>query len=126
MSINKAIVAGNVCRDVDERATGTGVPVMEFGIAVNEYRKSSATGETEEYANFIDCTMFGERAGKLAKVVKKGMKVVVIGRLHQDRWEDRESGKSRSKVQIIVDDIELMQKRKADDEAQLYDADIPF
>ena len=62
MSINRVIISGNLTRDPELRSTASGLPVLGFGVAVNDRRKNQQTGEWEDYPNFIDCTMFGARA----------------------------------------------------------------
>ena len=59
MSINRVIISGNLTRDPELRSTAGGLPVLGFGVAVNDRRKNQQTGEWEDYPNFIDCTMFG-------------------------------------------------------------------
>ena len=61
MSINRVIISGNLTRDPELRSTASGLPVLGFGVAVNDRRKNQQTGEWEDYPNFIDCTMFGDR-----------------------------------------------------------------
>ena len=111
MSINRAIVSGNLTRDPELRATPGGTQVLGFGIAVNDRRRNQQTGEWEDYPNFIDCTMFGNRAEALSRILRKGMKVVVEGKLRYSAWEDRDGGK-RSKLEVIVDEIEFMSSRQ--------------
>ena len=62
MSINRVIISGNLTRDPELRSTAGGLPVLGFGVAVNDRRKNQQTGEWEDYPNFIDCTMFGAAA----------------------------------------------------------------
>ena len=107
MSINRVIVSGNLTRDPEVRTTASGNPVMGFGIAVNDRRKNSQTGEWEEYPNFIDCTMFGARAQSVSRFLSKGSKVAIEGKLRWSQWETNE-GQKRSKIEIIVDEIEFM------------------
>ena len=45
MSINRVMVSGNLTRDPELRQTAGGMPVLSFGIAVNDRRKNSSTGE---------------------------------------------------------------------------------
>lgn len=127
--INKSVISGNLCRDPELRSTANGLSVMSFVVAVNEKKKTSEGWE--EYANYIDCVIFGTRAEKLADILKKGMKLCVIGRLHQDRWEDKGTGGSRSKILIYVDEVELMSKSSRTEQAtvsdsSLFDEDLPF
>lgn len=107
MSINRVIVSGNLTRDPEVRTTASGNPVIGFGIAVNDRRKNSQTGEWEDYPNFIDCTMFGARAQSVSRFLSKGSKVAIEGKLRWSQWETNE-GQKRSKIEIIVDEIEFM------------------
>lgn len=107
MSINRVIVSGNLTREPEVRTTASGNPVMGFGIAVNDRRKNSQTGEWEDYPNFNDCTMFGARAQSVSRFLSKGSKVAIEGKLRWSQWETNE-GQKRSKIEIIVDEIEFM------------------
>lgn len=148
MSINSVVISGNLTRDPELKATQGGTPVLTFGVAVNERKKDSA-GNWTDYPNFVDCVMYGTRAEKLAPYLAKGAKVAAAGRLHYSSWE--KDGQRRSKLEIIVDDIEFMTRSKAENGTQtaqagnyptytasapnsrptapqidLYDTDIPF
>lgn len=108
MSINRAIVSGNLTSDPELRATTGGTQVLGFGIAVNDRRRNQQTGEWEDYPNFIDCTMFGNRAEALSRILRKGMKVAIEGKLRYSSWEDKNGGGRRSKVEIVPDEVVLM------------------
>lgn len=122
MTINRVVLSGNLTRDPEVRSTGSGTEVMEFGIAVNEGRKNKVTGEWDNYANFVDCSMFGQRVIKLSGMMHKGDKVCVEGRIRYSTWE--KDGVKRSKLSVIVDEVEFMQK-KSEPMEDYYD-DIPF
>lgn len=132
MSINKAIISGYLTRDPELRSTAGGMPVLGFGVAVNDRRKNQQTGEWEDYPNFIDCTMFGKRAESVSRYIAKGSKVAIEGKLHWSQWE--RDGQKRSKIEVIVDEIELMAKSGSPDSSapvvdassSVYDEDIPF
>ena len=111
MSINRVIISGNLTRDPELRKTAGGLPVLGFGMAVNDRRKNQATGEWEDYPNFIDCTIFGSRAEGVAKYLAKGAKVAVEGKLRWSTWE--KDGAKRSKIEVIVDELEFMSKTEA-------------
>lgn len=110
MAINKATITGNITRDPELRQTQGGTSVLTIGVAVNDRRKNQQTGEWEDYPNYIDCTIFGNRATGVAPHLQKGMKVAIEGKLNQSRWQ-AEDGTNRSKIGIIVDEIEFMAKR---------------
>lgn len=152
MSINRVIITGNLTRDPDLRSTASGMPVLGFGVAVNDRRKNQQTGEWEDYANFIDCTMFGARAEAVSKYLSKGSKIALEGKLRWSQWE--RDGQKRSKIEVIVDEIEFLSlsQRNSDQvsdntsqaqniessqtsmpgmpepvvDASVYDSDIPF
>jgi single-strand DNA-binding protein len=110
MSINRVMISGNLTRDPELRATAGGTSVLNFGVAVNDRRKNQQTGEWEEYANFINCVMFGKRADALAQYLTKGLKVAIEGKLSYSQWESQQ-GEKRSKVEVLVDEIEFMSSR---------------
>lgn len=108
MSINRVVVSGNLTRDPELRVTPGGTQVLGFGVAVNDRRRNQQTGEWEDYPNFIDCTMFGNRAEALSRILRKGMKVAIEGKLRYSSWEDKNGSGRRSKVEIIPDEVVLM------------------
>lgn len=111
MAINKATITGNITRDPELRQTQGGTSVLTIGVAVNDRRKNQQTGEWEDYPNFIECTIFGNRATGVAPHLEKGMKVAIEGKLNQSRWQ-AEDGTNRSKIEIIVDEIEFMSRQQ--------------
>jgi len=132
MSINRVNITGNLTRDPELRASAGGTFVLSFSVAVNDRRKNPNTQQWENYPNFIDCTMFGKRAESVSKYLAKGSKVAIEGKLRWSQWE--QEGKKRSKIEIIVDEIEFMSKGESQtykqepivEESELYCSDIPF
>ena len=101
--------------------------VLEFSVAVNERRKNGQ-GEWDDYASFIECTMFGKRAEGVLPYLAKGTHVGVQGRIRQDRWE--KDGQTRSKVKVLVDEIDFSGSKRQEQQqpvqGSLYDDDCPF
>ena len=138
MSINRVIITGNLTRDPELRSTASGMPVLGFGVAVNDRRRNQQTGEWEDYPNFIDCTMFGARAESVSRFLSKGSKVAIEGKLRWSQWE--RDGQKRTKVEVVASEIELMSTRPSEEESyspepvsaevpattSIYDQDIPF
>ena len=108
MSINRVIISGNLTRDPELRATTGGTQVLSFGVAVNDRRRNPQTGEWEDYPNFVDCTMFGNRAEAVSRYLSKGSKVAIEGKLRYSSWE--RDGQKRSKLEVIVDEIEFLSR----------------
>lgn len=57
MSINRSVISGNLTRDSELRTTQSGMAVLSFSVAVNDRRKSPASGEWEDYPNYIDVSV---------------------------------------------------------------------
>lgn len=146
MSINKVLITGNLTRDPELRETPSGFQVLNFGVAVNDRKKNQSTGQWEDYANFVDCTMFGNRAASVSRFLGKGSKVAIEGKLRWSQWEAQD-GSKRSKLEVIVDEIEFMTSRDGGQQPQyqqqyqqqqyqqqpqyqpqadMYDDEIPF
>lgn len=109
MSINRVVISGNLTRDAELRQTASGMAVLGFSVAVNDRRKNTQTEQWEDYPNFIDCSMFGTRAEKIAQYLSKGTKVAIEGKLRWSQWE--RDGQKRSKIEVVVDEIEFMTSR---------------
>jgi single-strand DNA-binding protein len=141
--INRVTVLGNLTRDAELRETATGTSILKFGIAVNERVPNNNTGEWDDRPNYFDCVIFGKRAASLVQYLTKGQKVCVDGHLRWSSWDD--NGSRRSKIEIVINELEFCGGRKQADtdvaapavvteqtQAQpattptLYDEDIPF
>ena len=109
MSINRVVISGNLTRDAELRRTQSGMAILNIGVAVNDRRRNQQTGEWEDYANYIDCVLFGNRAESLSNILAKGMKVAIEGKLRWSQWE--RDGQKRSKIEVVVDDLEFMSQR---------------
>lgn len=108
MSINRVEISGNLTRDAELR--GAQGNVCALGVAVNDRRKNPQTDEWEDVPNFVDCILFGSRAEKLQPYLTKGSKVAIAGKLRYSTWEDQASGQQRSRLEVVVDDIEFMSR----------------
>ena len=83
--------------------------MLHLGVAVNDRRRNQQTGNWEDYPNFIDCVMFGTRAEAISRYLRKGTKVAIEGKLRYSSWE--RDGQKRSKIEVVVDEIEFMSSR---------------
>lgn len=110
MSINRVVISGNITRDAELRQTASGMAVLGLSVAVNDRRKNQQTEQWEDCPNYIDCSMFGTRAEKIAPYLSKGTKVAIAGKLRWSQWE--RDGQMRSKVEVIVDEIEFMSRQQ--------------
>ena len=110
MSINRVNISGNLTRDPELRATGSGMQILRFGVAVNDRARNQQTGEWEDRPNFVDCVVFGNRADALSRLLSKGSKVAIEGKLRYSSWETQD-GQRRSKLEVVVDEVEFLSSR---------------
>ena len=106
-SLNKVMLIGNLTRDPQLSYLPSQMPVVEFGMAVNDRRKQQ-DGSYADKANFIDLSIFGKRAEALQKYVKKGDPLFVEGKLDYQQWE--KDGQKRSRLKVIVQNFEFIGK----------------
>lgn len=138
--MNKAQYIGRLTKDPELRSTQSGKSVCSFSLAVPR----SYTGADEERkTDFIDCVAWRGIGETIAKYVKKGHKLAVCGRMESRKYEDR-NGNTRTVLECIVEDMDLLEpKRNADydededdyippvqahnaDPAPVDDDDLPF
>jgi single-strand DNA-binding protein len=100
---NNVSIAGNLVADPELRYTKGGSAISSLRIAVN--RRWSKDGEWEEETSFFDVTAWAQIAENCAESLTKGMRVVVTGRLEEQRWEDKETKEPRRKIVIIADEV---------------------
>lgn len=110
MAYNKVVLLGNLTRDPETRAAGAG-QVTSFSIAVNDTWVDK-NGSKQERTNFIDCECWGPRGETIAKYFTKGRQILVEGSLKQDTWEDKDTGKNRSKLVVSVNGFSFVNDGK--------------
>jgi len=100
-SINQVILLGRLTRDPEQRTTSTGKTIASFSIAVDR-------GGDSDAADFFDVTAW-EKLGELViQYLAKGRRVLVQGRLRQDSWDDKETGKKRSRIEVTATDVTFL------------------
>ena len=114
--INSVTLAGNLGKDAELKSSQSGKAILNFSVAVNERRKDQS-GNWSDYTNWISCVMFGNRAQAVAQYLTKGTKVSVQGKLHYSSWQGND-GKNRSKLEVMVDELEFMSRGNQQQPAQ--------
>lgn len=104
MSGNAVQLVGNITRDPELRFTPAGQPTASFGLAVNRRWQNRQSGEWEEATSFFDVVAWRDLAENASASLKRGARVIVVGRMEQRSWETQE-GEKRSKIEVIADEI---------------------
>lgn len=107
-SFNKVILLGNLTRDPELRYTAEGKAVAGFSLAVNEKYKSG--DQLKETVSYIDIVVWGVTAENCGKYLHKGDAALIEGKLRQRRWDDKETGAKRSKIEVVAQTVTFMPK----------------
>lgn len=110
-NLNKVMLIGNLTRDPEIKYTPKGTAIAAFGLAVNR-NYSTETGEKREEVTFVDLEAYGRVAEIIGEYCKKGRPLFVEGRLKLDTWDDKQSGQKRSKMKVVVENMQLLGGRE--------------
>jgi single-strand DNA-binding protein len=105
--LNKVFLIGNLTRDPELRVTPKGTAICQFGLAVNRQFKDES-GQTRDETTFVDIEAWGKQGELVSKYLTKGSPAMVEGRLKLDQWEDKTSGQKRSKLKIVLDNVQFL------------------
>ncbi len=100
-SINQVILMGRLTRDPESRNTTTGKLIVSFGIAVDRLGQ-------DDGADFFNVTAWEKLGELVVKYLGKGSRVLVQGRLRQDTWDDKETGKKQSRIDVTASDVTFL------------------
>jgi len=104
--MNKVIMIGRLCADVETRTTNSGKTVASYRLAVD--RRFKQEGQPE--ADFFNCVAWGSNGDFASKYLSKGTKIAIEGRLQSRSYDDKD-GKKVYVTEIIVDHHEFCEKK---------------
>jgi len=100
-SINQVILLGRLVRDPEQRTTPGGKTIVNFSIAVDRVGQ-------DDSADFFNITAWEKLGELIMQYLSKGRRVLVQGRLRQDSWDDKETGKKKSRVEVTATDVTFL------------------
>ncbi len=115
MSVNKAILIGNIGRDVELRHSANGMAVAKFALATNERRKDR-DGKWQDQTEWHNIVAFGKLAEFCGQYLGKGRAVYVEGSIRTRTYDD-EKGNRRYFTEIIAQTIRFVGPKPSGGEA---------
>lgn len=112
-SVNKVILLGNVTRDPELKATGSGQSVATFGLATNRVWKDQS-GEKQSLPEYHNLVAWGGLAEFCAQNVRKGKPLYIEGYLKTRSWDGPEGSKI-FRTEIVVENLVLLGPREGAD-----------
>jgi single-strand DNA-binding protein len=108
MNMNRVLLAGNLTRDPVLRTVASGLPCVDFGLALNE-SFTGKDGKKRDKVCFLDVVVWDKQAKACADHLRKGAPLFLEGRLQYDEWEDKE-GHKRNKIRVRADRVHFLGK----------------
>src|ERR1700730_5781934 len=103
---NKIVLVGNLTRDPEIRYLSSGAGVVKFALAVN---RRSKPGDEPMFIDVIAWDKLGEICNQY---LKKGMSVLIEGRLAIRSYDDKE-GVKRKAVEVVASDMQMLGAKNA-------------
>lgn len=134
--MNLVFLTGRLTRDPDNRMTQRGQAICGFDIAVNRRYMDNALGEWKDEVSYVPVTVFGDAAERAKERLKKGVPVLVEGRLTMSEFVDK-SGQTRKVLRVtgrrvqVLQSAEAMAREDSDtadapDTPEVAEDDVPF
>jgi single-strand DNA-binding protein len=114
---NQAIILGNLTKDPEFRMIPSGQAVASFSLATNR-RWTTKEGNQQEDTQYHNIVAWGKLAEICQKILYKGRKTLVVGRIQTRNWEGQD-GIKRYTTEIVADHISATGNPKTSGENQL-------
>lgn len=112
--MNKVILIGNICHNMEIRYTANNIAVLQNSIAVrNDFKNANGEYDSE----FINIVVWRQTAEFLSKYASKGSKVLVEGRL-TTRSYDKQDGTKGYIAEVVAEKVELLESKKPNTETK--------
>ncbi len=110
MSVNKAILVGNVGKDPEVRHLEGGTSVARFTLATSESYKNKS-GELVKNTEWHNIVAWRQLAELAEKYIRKGGQIYVEGKITNRQYDDKE-GNKRYISEIVADNIRLLGRKE--------------
>jgi len=104
--MNKVFLLGNLGDDPELRHASNGAAHLKLRLATSQTWRDKETGDRKEKTEWHNVALWGPRAESLHRILNKGEKVMVEGRLETRSYQDRE-GQTRYYTEVKARDIVL-------------------
>jgi single-strand DNA-binding protein len=113
-------IAGNLTREPEAVAVNNGTSLTKFSLACERSWRTPA-GEWDKAVTYVDVVCWKNLADDTAKLLEKGVRVIVTGRLDQQTWQDKETGQNRSRLEVTADEVAISLRAVESFERRRYD-----
>lgn len=108
--MNKVILIGNLGAGPELKFAPSGDGILKLRLATTE-RFKDKNGDKQEKTDWHTVVMFGKRAEALNKLLQKGSRIAIEGRIQTRSWEDKD-GSKRYATDVVANDLELLDGKR--------------
>ena len=112
INFNQVVLGGRVASDPKTQQLPGGTNKARFAVAVSSFRKG-LDGEFKEDTNYINVEAFGYLVDRITKNLRKGVTVLVRGKIQEDRWPDSATGQTRFRTYVWAENIDFVSNKQA-------------
>lgn len=105
--INRVTILGNLGQDPELRHTQSSQGVLTVRMAATESYFDQNSKERKERVEWVTVVIWGKRGEALAKILSKGSRILVEGRLQTRSWEDKQGAK-RYSTEVVANNVVLL------------------
>ena len=109
-SLNKVLLIGNLTKDPEMIDLDSGIKMAKFSLATNHGWKAK-DGEKKQMTDFHNVIVWRKLAELAQQYLKKGAAVLVEGKLHNNKFQDKE-GKNKTVTEVHADEINFITYKK--------------
>ena len=108
--LNRVVLLGNLGQDPELRFTQSQLGVLSLRVATTESYFDNNTKERKERTEWHTVILWGKRGEALHKILSKGSRICVEGRLQTRSWEDKQ-GNKRYTTEVNANNVLLLSGR---------------
>lgn len=106
--LNRVILIGNLGQDPELRFTQSNQGVLSLRMATTESYFDTTTKERKEITEWHSVVVWGKRGEALNKILSKGSRIAVEGRLRTRSWDDKNGGAKRYATEVVANNVILL------------------
>src|SRR5690625_3190904 len=119
MSVNKAIIIGNLGRDPEIRYSAEGTAMANLSVATTYSRTDKGTGQRVQETEWHRISLFGRQAEVAGEYLRKGSQVYIEGRLRTRKWAGQD-GIERYTTEIVAQSMQMLGGRDSSAQSSGY------
>jgi len=110
--LNRVILIGNLGQDPELRFTQSNQGVLSLRMATTESFFDNNTKERKERTEWHTVIVWGKRGEALNKILSKGSRIAIEGRLQTRSWDDKNGGGKRYATEVVANNVILLDGRR--------------